>query len=265
MSHCVKEKLGVVVPCDTPLGKGPSRSYGTAYSEHAPWWDITRYHPDLSTIFIVGLACILACVVLYNTFFTIRQKHAGVIERFGKFQRVVHPGLHVKVPFIERVAVTASLAVHEYKFPVLTKTKDAFVSIKVAILYRIDSNRVQRAVYDLHNPDDEVKSYAANIIRSAVPGMTLEELFAGFASTSSGVIHEFSSTVDLSDRSDAAIVRQMNFHLTEYGFRILSVLIEEITLVPEASPATDQVSTGVRSLALATTNPTAEGRDLVHA
>src|SRR5665213_3179618 len=51
-------------------------------------------------LFIVG---IVVLVTVLKTLFTVRTYTAGVVERFGKFNRIVRPGLHVLVPYAERV------------------------------------------------------------------------------------------------------------------------------------------------------------------
>jgi regulator of protease activity HflC (stomatin/prohibitin superfamily) len=48
----------------------------------------------------IGLAVIATRVA---TFFAVEQRTAAVVQRLAKFVRETGPGLHVKVPFIDRV------------------------------------------------------------------------------------------------------------------------------------------------------------------
>ena len=49
------------------------------------------------------LAGLLAAIFLWTTFFQIRPEEVGVITRFGKYVRSEEPGLHMKLPILERV------------------------------------------------------------------------------------------------------------------------------------------------------------------
>ena len=59
-------------------------------------------------IAILALAAILLIIVISNIHI-VQQSRAYVIERLGAFSKVWQVGMHVKVPFIERVAKKVSL------------------------------------------------------------------------------------------------------------------------------------------------------------
>jgi hypothetical protein len=44
-----------------------------------------------------------------NVFYVVPEQVACIVERFGKFQRILHPGLHFLIPFVDRVSYTHSL------------------------------------------------------------------------------------------------------------------------------------------------------------
>jgi regulator of protease activity HflC (stomatin/prohibitin superfamily) len=45
----------------------------------------------------------------FSPFITVKQNHRAIIERLGKFSRVVEPGLAFKLPMIDLVAYEHSL------------------------------------------------------------------------------------------------------------------------------------------------------------
>ena len=49
----------------------------------------------------LGIAVI---ATLAATFFTVEQRTTAIVQRFGKFVREAGPGLHAKIPFIDRVS-----------------------------------------------------------------------------------------------------------------------------------------------------------------
>ena len=52
---------------------------------------------------VFGVLAVVALVLVMKTLYTVRTATAGVVERFGKFNRIVQPGLHTLVPFAESV------------------------------------------------------------------------------------------------------------------------------------------------------------------
>ena len=48
-----------------------------------------------------GAIGVVVLILLFSSFFTISPEEVGVILRFGKFSRIVDPGLNFKLPFIE--------------------------------------------------------------------------------------------------------------------------------------------------------------------
>ncbi len=87
-------------------------------------------------IFVVLLLVLVVVMLLpvLRSIFTIQQAHAGIIERFGKFNRVVEPGLHVKLPYIDRLVTLLSLKIEQNVITADTKTQDnVFVKVNIAV------------------------------------------------------------------------------------------------------------------------------------
>jgi membrane protease subunit HflK len=60
--------------------------------------------PNVSSNMIrYGVIGLFVLIVLFSSFFTIEPEEVGVILRFGKFTRIVDPGLNFKLPFMEEV------------------------------------------------------------------------------------------------------------------------------------------------------------------
>lgn len=52
-----------------------------------------------------------------NFVLTIEQKKVAIIERFGKFHRIMEPGLQFKLPIIDKIAYTHSLKEEVFDIP----------------------------------------------------------------------------------------------------------------------------------------------------
>ena len=88
----------------------------------------------------IGLAAIAALVA---TFFTVEQRTTAIVQRLGKFVREAGPGLHVKVPFIDRVIGRVNLRVQQLDVKIETKTEDnVFVQMVVAVQYFVLPEKV---------------------------------------------------------------------------------------------------------------------------
>jgi membrane protease subunit HflK len=68
--------------------------------ENMPF-DLNKFRPpNLNSKMIQWIAIgIVLLVLIFTSFFTIEPEEVGVILRFGKFARIVDPGLNFKLPF----------------------------------------------------------------------------------------------------------------------------------------------------------------------
>jgi regulator of protease activity HflC (stomatin/prohibitin superfamily) len=164
-------------------------------------------------VFLVFLAIILLITIL-KTLYTVRTYTAGVVERFGKFNRIVRPGLHVLIPYAERVYFV-DLQVKQAEFAVETKTHDnVFVQIPVSVQYQILDDKIYDAFYKLSSPQKQIESFVFNSILGHVPKLSLDETFEQQSGISVAVKTELDST------------------MSGFGYNILNALVTDI--VPDA-------------------------------
>ena len=69
---------------------------------------------------ILGLIIFL----LYGAVFIVKQQTAAIIETFGRFSSVKQSGLHVKIPFVQRISGRLSLKIQQLDVIIETKTLD---------------------------------------------------------------------------------------------------------------------------------------------
>lgn len=122
--------------------------------------------------------CLLAVMFIRSTFFTIRTKHAGVVERLGKFNRIAGPGLNFKIPLIEKLVYTADLSMQLMDVEVMSKTKDdATLTISTRVQYYILPNNIMESYYELEDPEVQINALVENVLLSYVPNITLDECY----------------------------------------------------------------------------------------
>ena len=121
----------------------------------------------------------IALGLLWDSLFVVRQKNAAIIERLGKYVGTRRAGLNVKLPIIDRVVSTQQLRIQQLDVDVETKTKDnVFINTKVSVQYYIIEDRIRESYYSLEDPTHQIQSYVFDVVRSEIPRLTLDEVFA---------------------------------------------------------------------------------------
>jgi regulator of protease activity HflC (stomatin/prohibitin superfamily) len=162
-------------------------------------------------IFYIPLIVILSLVILFGTFFVVKQQSAAIIERFGKFTSIRQSGLQLKIPIIDRVAGRLSLRIQQLDVVVETKTKDdVFVKIKVSVQFMVIKDKVYDAFYKLDYPHDQITSYVFDVVRAEVPKMILDDVF------------------EKKDDVAIAVKGELNEAMKNYGFDIIKTLVTDI-------------------------------------
>ena len=150
-------------------------------------------------------------LILFGTFFIVKQQSAAIVERFGKFISTRQSGLQLKIPMIDRVAGRLSLRIQQLDVVVETKTKDdVFVKIKVSVQFKVIKDKVYDAFYKLDFPQDQITSYVFDVVRAEVPKMILDDVF------------------EKKDDVAIAVKGELNEAMKNYGFDIIKTLVTDI-------------------------------------
>ena len=187
--------------------------------------------PDTTVVslFVIVILLIVFLVLIAKTYYTVRTATAGVVERFGKFDRITRPGLHFLFPFAERVYFV-DLMVKQAQFQVETKTKDnVFVQIPVSVQYQILDDRIVDAFYKLSSPQKQIESFVFNSILGHVPKLTLDETFEQQAGISIAVKTELDAT------------------MSNFGFNILNALVTDLIPDPKVKDAMNDINAAQRA------------------
>jgi regulator of protease activity HflC (stomatin/prohibitin superfamily) len=103
------------------------------------------------------------------------QATARVVERFGRYQRVLEPGLNLVVPFVDRLRPSIDLREQVVTFPpqqVITKD-NLVVGIDIVIYFQVTDPRA--ATYEIANYLQGIEQLAVTTLRNAVGNLQLEE------------------------------------------------------------------------------------------
>ena len=190
----------------------------------------------------LAIIVVVLIVLAVNAFFVVKQQHAVIIERLGKFSRIVGAGFHVKIPFIDRKAATVSLRTMKNGFDIDAKTEDnVTIGLEVSAQYHVSyemgagsaDSGVYKSYYMLQQPAAQMRDFITDALRSSIPVYTLDEVFA--------------KKDDIAKDVNATVSEQM----AAYGFTLVSTLITKIALPAEVEDSMNQINAAQRTKAAA--------------
>lgn len=129
-------------------------------------------------IFVVVLLVVVAIfvvVVLFRAIRIIPQAYSGVVERLGRYQRTLSPGLNILIPFIDRLLPLVDMREQVVSFPpqpVITED-NLVVSIDTVVYFQVTDARA--ATYEINNYLGAVEQLTTTTLRNVVGGLNLEE------------------------------------------------------------------------------------------
>ena len=125
---------------------------------------------------IVAIAvAVVVVVVVLRAIRIIPQARAGVIERLGRYQRTLEPGLALLVPFVDRLRPLIDLREQVVSFPpqpVITED-NLVVNIDSVIYFQVTDPRA--ATYEIANYIAAIEQLTVTTLRNVIGGMTLEQ------------------------------------------------------------------------------------------
>jgi regulator of protease activity HflC (stomatin/prohibitin superfamily) len=125
---------------------------------------------------IVLLAfALLAFIVLARSIRIVPQARAGVVERLGRYQRTLNPGLALLVPFVDRVRPLIDLREQVVSFPpqpVITED-NLVLGIDTVVYFQV--NDPKAASYEIANYIQAIEQLVVTTLRNVCGGMTLED------------------------------------------------------------------------------------------
>ncbi|KAF8008688.1 hypothetical protein BT93_K2371 [Corymbia citriodora subsp. variegata] len=169
-----------------------------------------------------------------NTWFgvcgCVDQASIGVVERWGRFEKLVSPGLHFFNPLAGQVlAGILSTRIQSLEVRIETKTKDnVFVQLICSIQYRVVKMNADDAFYELQNPQEQIQAYVFDVVRALVPRMTLDELFEQKGEVAKAVLEELDKVMGA------------------YGYSLEHVLMVDIIPDPSVRRAMNEINAAQR-------------------
>jgi regulator of protease activity HflC (stomatin/prohibitin superfamily) len=154
---------------------------------------------------------IIQFLELFRFFYVVYEYKRGVLFRFGKFVRVLEPGLHFMLPFNIDCVMTETISIRVQDLGALatTTTDGKQVGFEVVVTFRIKD--VKDALINVDKVEDAIKDACLGVVGTICTALTWDEV----------------KSENVSDKLTTAC-RKRGW---KYGVEIISVQLAGVSLV----------------------------------
>ncbi|EGB15511.1 band 7 protein [Pseudodesulfovibrio mercurii] len=168
--------------------------------------------PATMTSLITALVFVLLVVVLIiKTAVVVPQKSQFVVERLGKYAKTIGAGLHILIPFIDRIAYKRSLKEEVMDVPAQTCITRDNVSVTIDGVLYIRVIDAKMSAYGIENYYIAASQLAQTSLRSAIGKIDLDKTF------------------EERESINASVVQAVDEAAQEWGIKVMRYEIKDIT------------------------------------
>ena len=125
--------------------------------------------------YILAAIGVIILILLVTNIQVVQQSRAFVVERLGAYQTTWGVGVHIKLPFIDRVAKRVSLKEQVVDFapqPVITKD-NVTMQIDTVLYFQITDPKLY--TYGIENPMSAIENLTATTLRNIIGDLELDQ------------------------------------------------------------------------------------------
>jgi regulator of protease activity HflC (stomatin/prohibitin superfamily) len=127
---------------------------------------------SLIVLIVIG---VFALLLASRTVRIVPQARAGVVERFGRYQRTLLPGLGMVVPFVDRVRPLIDLREQVVTFKPAGVITGDNVGIQIDSVLYFTITDAKSVSYEVANPLQAIEQLTVTTLRNVIGGLTLEQ------------------------------------------------------------------------------------------
>ena len=157
------------------------------------------------------ILAVIAALFVIRTIKIVPQQHAWVVERLGKYDRTLTPGLKFVVPFVERVAYQHSLKEVPLDVPSQVCITRDNTQLQVDGIIYFQVTDPMRASYGSSNYLSAITQLAQTLLRSVIGKMELDRTF------------------EERDHINLAVVASLDEAASNWGVKVLRYEIKDLT------------------------------------
>ncbi len=160
---------------------------------------------------IALVIAVIAAIFIIRTIKIVPQQHAWVVEKLGKYDRTLTPGLKFVVPFIERVAYKHSLKEVPLDVPSQVCITRDNTQLQVDGIIYFQVTDPMRASYGSSNYISAITQLAQTLLRSVIGKMELDKTF------------------EERDHINMSVVAALDEAASNWGVKVLRYEIKDLT------------------------------------
>lgn len=160
---------------------------------------------------VIGVIVVIVAILLVSNIKIVPQARSMVIERLGQYSSTWEAGIHIKMPFIDRIVKKVSLKEQVYDFPpqkVITKDN---VSMGVDSVVYAKIFDVKKYTYGVEDPMLGLQNLTATTLRSVIGNMELD------------------TTLSSREEINAKMQETLDKATDEWGLKVTRVELKNIT------------------------------------
>ncbi len=131
---------------------------------------------DFLTVIIIGLI-LFVVIAFLKTIRVVPQKVAFIVERLGKYNATLDAGLHILIPFIDRVSYKHTLKEQAIDVPSQTCITRDNIAVEVDGILYLQVIDPQKASYGINNYQFAAMQLAQTTMRSVIGKLELDKTF----------------------------------------------------------------------------------------
>jgi modulator of FtsH protease HflK len=193
----------------------------------------------------IGIAAAILVVLGFSSYYVVPTDSKGVVQRFGRFNRITEPGLHLKLPLIETVSKPQVERIFKDEFGFRTlqagvqstygkkNTEESLMlcgdlsvaQVEWIVQYKIGDPKL--FLFNVRNPSKVIRDVAESVMRSLVGDSSVDEVLA-------------SRRTDIN--VEAGLKMQTILDKYESGINIVAVKLQDVNPPDKVKPAFNEVN-----------------------
>ncbi len=194
----------------------------------------------------LAVAGIIIIAALFSSFYSVGPDEVGVIRRFGRYTRTTNPGLHLKIPFIEKVNKVKVKYIFKEEFGFRT-TRPGIISQRSAMGYFDESLMLTgdlnvlvvewivqfkvkdpvKLLFNIRNPLRTVRNISEAVMRQIVGDNTVTEVLT-------------TRRVEINQEVQDQLQKILDFY--DSGIQVVTVKLQDVNPPDEVKPSFNEVN-----------------------